>query len=169
MNSIINFKQNLNDIVFIFDNKELVSLFTTDGDEIASNQINNKNAIYFKLNSINFDYIKNNSVYCVIYSKNIEENLAQRCHLNLYFYKCSPKCDLCTSNGKCFDKYWNKIEDEPDIDNNSSEKSSFIYVLIPIILFVIIIIVIILHAFLCKKKIIIILLKIMIFLVLKIL
>ena len=160
MSPIINFEQNLNDIVFIFDNMELVSLITTRENTIVSNKTYNKNEIYFKLNSTNFDYIKNNSVYSVIYSNNINEALAQRCHLTLSFNNCSSKCDLCTKDGKCYDKYWNKIVDDSDIsdipynsDNKIPTKSSkIIYIIIGIIIFIIFIIIVIACIYLCNKN-----------------
>ena len=137
MKPIINFEQNVNDIVFIFDDMELVSLITTGEYAIVTNKTYNKNEIYFKLNTTNFDYIKNNSVYSVIYSNNINEKLAQICHLNLSFHNCSTKCNLCTNDKKCYDKYWNIIEDEENSDNsedkNSNQKTNYTIIWIIVI------------------------------------
>ena len=151
---IVNLNQINHDIVFMFDNKELVSLITTNGSGIVTNQTYKKTEIYFKLNSTNFDYIKNKGVYSVIYSNNINENLAQKCSLNLKFYICSSSCDLCTSDGKCYDKYWNRIyHDIPDSSDKENEaqnsNSSYAVIVIFVIIFIIMLIACI---FFCRKK-----------------
>jgi hypothetical protein len=100
MEPIINFKQdNEENIIFIFNDTELLSLITKNNETIKSNKTYNKSDIYFKLNTTNFDYIKNKGKYSVIYSNALNEYSSRRCLLNLKFNKCPNMCELCREVG----------------------------------------------------------------------
>lgn len=158
---IFNLQQNLNDIVFIFEDKELISLITSEEEAILPNKTYDKENIYFKINPTTFDFIKNSSVYSIIYSNNMDEYSSQRCYLNLSFYKCKDKCDLCSKNGGCYDQYWNKVDEIDEIDDSdypnipdapstSSNKKKG-YLIIIFIVFILIVILVICIICICSK------------------
>ena len=148
-----NTRERVNDIIFAF-NGNLSSLLSEKYNPIKSGNIYNKNNIYFKLDPNDYEYIKNNSVYSVIYTTNFDEEKSQRCYLNLSFYSCPSLCELCSNNSKCYDRYWNIIDQkEQSNDSNSETKTNFIstFVFI-IIIFIIILICIAVSYMLCCKN-----------------
>ena len=99
---LLNFNQNYNsNIVFFFNNTELKSLVTSNSKVIKSNISYNKNYTYFYLNKDNYEYTINDSEYSVLYSNINDEFKSQKCYLNLSFFACDKKCELCTSVGDC--------------------------------------------------------------------
>ena len=146
---IINFKQDEEDIIFIFNDTELLSLITKNNEIVKSNKTYNKNDIYFKLNTTNFDYIKNKGQYSVIYSNTLNEKTSRRCLLNLTFNKCPKKCELCTGSGGCYDRYWNITENN---EKPSNSKTLIIVIIIVILLIIILIIVFLVYRYLKKNK-----------------
>ena len=145
----VNFNQSfedINNIVFIFNDTELVSLISDKEGIITPNKTYNKNEIYFLLDSKNFDYIKNESIYSVIFSYNINENLSQRCHLDLDFYECESMCDLCTKDGKCYDKNWDEIDNDTKDENDKKSNVLVIIIISFVIIFIIVVV------FVCIRK-----------------
>jgi hypothetical protein len=137
-NPILNTKENWGKIIFSFDDETLNSLVDEKGIEIKSGKIYSKNNIYFKLNSDNYKYMENHSVYSVMFFSDIDEKKSQRCYLNLSFYSCPSKCELCSDKSECYDRYWNAIKEEEEQQPKSSANYAA-YIIITIIVVVIII------------------------------
>ena len=147
-NPILNTKENWGKIIFSFDDETLNSLVDEKGIEIKSGNIYSKNNIYFKLNSHNYEYIKNHSVYSIIFFSDIDKEKSQRCFLNLSFYSCPSKCELCSDKSECYDRYWNAIKEEEE----QQPKSSANYVAYIIITFIVVVIIVLLALLLFRPR-----------------
>ena len=145
-----NTRENSNNynIIFSFD-ENLTSLIDDNNKKIESGNIYNKNNIYFKLDTNNYEYITENGEYRVIYYTNIDEQKSQRCKLKIEFYPCASPCELCSHDNKCYDKYWNIIEQTKEENEYKESRSSFIFTVV-IFMIIFIIIMLIAFVFLCK-------------------
>ena len=143
---LLNFNQNYDSYIsFFFNDTELKSLITYNSEVIKSNSSYNKNYVYFYLNKDNYEYTINNSEYSVLYSNINDEFKSQKCYLNLSFYTCDEKCELCSWIGDCFDRNWTKISDKTNETNTNTNIFIIILIIIIVIALILFIVFFILH------------------------
>ena len=93
-----------NNIIFL-NEKKLNSLIYMNGKEINNFEVYDKNEIYFKLSLKDFNDIKKDGEYKIIFSNILNENKSQICQLILEFEECDSNCEICTES-QCYDHNW---------------------------------------------------------------
>ena len=146
------FKGYDNDIVFI-NNKTIYNslIYNSGAEHIKTETIYNKNNISFYFNEKDYDDIKKDRLYNIIFRNTLSPKESETCTLTLKFYECDKECDICTIT-KCYDKFRNLI----DRDSSSSEVGEtpkFVYIVSALIFIPIFsLIILILLAFMCSLK-----------------
>lgn len=113
----INNYNNSDNIIIINNGKELNSLVVGNEEKkLKLSEVYNKNDIFFKISSQDLDEINKYKKYSFEYSNSLNETISQRCFYTLTFKGCKSECDICTSNGNCYDKNFKSIVFRTDLE-----------------------------------------------------